>query len=156
MVKFFKGENELYKMIKDDHEKIQSALEQIENSAQSDRPHLFATLVREMVPHMKAEEKAFYPILKSNLRTHEDALISAEEHRVAESLLDEMKQSSEMDETWKAKSTVLRTIIDHHFRMEEGRVFDDADKAIPEDHLKDIARSYQEEKTRVQSGIITP
>ena len=153
MVRFFRGENDLYRTIKEDHQKIQNTLMQIETSAQSERPHLFTTLMRELVPHMKAEEKALYPILKDNLRTHDDALLAYEEHRVAESLLSEMKQMGEMDAAWKAKATVLKTLIDQHIKNEEGRVFENASKAIPEDNLRDIARSFQEEKTRVQTTV---
>ncbi len=153
MARFFRGENDLYKMLKEDHQKIQSTLEQIENSTETERPHLFSMLEHEVIPHLKAEEKIFYPVLRENLRTHEDALESFEEHRIAQNLVNEMRQSGEMDTTWKAKSIVLKTILDHHFKIEESRVFDDASKAIPEDNLKIMARAYQDEKSRLQSSF---
>ena len=155
MARLFRGENDFYKMIKEDHQKIHSTLEQIENSTQSERMHLFSTLEHEVIPHLKAEEKVFYPVLRDNLRTHEDAVASFEEHRIAESLINDMKQSGEMGTAWKAKSAVLMTILEHHFKAEEGRVFDNANKAIPEEHLKDMARAYQDEKSRIQSGMNT-
>lgn len=145
--------NELFKLIKDDHERIESASQQIEKAGESDRGYLYSNLKRQLIPHMKAEEKVVYPVLRNNLRTHEGALLSMEEHRIAESLMKELDKMPVEDETWKAKFTALAEVVTNHIKKEESNVFSESSKAIPEEELNNMASSFQREKEKVTSSI---
>jgi hemerythrin-like domain-containing protein len=145
--------NDLYKQLKDDHQRIQNVLTQIEQSTPEARPTLFMNLKRELVPHLMAEENAFYPMLKSNLRTHDAVLVSMEEHHIAIALVKEMDQMSVQDETWIAKATVLNSVVTNHIKYEESKMFSDATKAIPESNLKEVARTFQVEKEKQVASI---
>jgi hemerythrin superfamily protein len=146
--------NKLFKMIKDDHDRIENALQQIENSAESERGYLLRNLKRELIPHMRAEEMVLYPVLKNNIRTHEGSLLSYEQHRLADVLISQLDQTSAGDETWKAKMIVLKEVVTNHIREEEGNVFSETSKAIPEGDLNNMAGPFQREKESVISSTL--
>jgi iron-sulfur cluster repair protein YtfE (RIC family) len=57
----------LIQAIEKDHKEVQGILKKIKNMGDGkpkERKEMFETLKMELIPHMKAEESAFYPKLK--------------------------------------------------------------------------------------------
>ncbi len=146
--------NKLFKMIKDDHDKIASIFQQFESASESERGYLYRNLKRELIPHMRAEETVLYPVLKNNLRTHDGSLLSLEQHRLADFLLSQLDSIPNQNETWKPKLTVLKEVVTDHIREEESSVFSEASKAIPEEELNNISGPFQREKESVVSTTL--
>ena len=97
---------------------------------------------------MKGEEKLFYPRL---LQDVDHAMLNAyeaiEEHNAAKTLLKELENATFKDIRWDAKLLVLKEMIEHHIKDEEGKVFKDAKKLLSDDELDEIQTRFEEMKT---------
>jgi hemerythrin-like domain-containing protein len=128
-------------------------LEKMKETSEDDyteRGDMFKEFKMELVPHMKAEEKVFYSVLKENEEAKEDALEAIEEHHAAELVFKELDKMSKQDESWHAKLSVFQEMIKHHIQEEEGKVFEDAEKYIPHKEMQTIAEDFQKEKEKLK------
>lgn len=103
--------NEFYQMLKKDHEEVKGILKQLKDTKEkesSKREDLFQKLREELVPHMKAEESAFYPPLLEKKEAREDAMEGIEEHHVSELVLKELEKMPKDEDKWGAKVGVGR------------------------------------------------
>jgi hemerythrin-like domain-containing protein len=105
---------------------------------------------QELVPHLRAEEKAFYPLLRRNAESKEDALEAMEEHHAAELVLVELDKMSAQEEFWLAKLSVFREMVGHHIEEEEKKIFKDAKEHISEEQMDSVIQNFQKEKERVK------
>jgi len=78
--------------------------------------------------HAKMEAAIFYPALRRAGKTEdkESVLEAAEEHGRVNDLIAKIRWSEGRDETFKAKLTVLKEIVEHHLKEEESTMFDPA------------------------------
>ncbi len=133
-----------------EHEMVKSVFQQIQSSSSGpEKDRLFSKLRHELMPHMRGEEKYFYPVLQQDREAKEDALEAVEEHHAAKVFLNELEDMSAGDEHWDAKISVLKEMIEHHIEEEEGKIFSKARKLIPEDRMAKIAEQFESEKARV-------
>jgi hemerythrin-like domain-containing protein len=109
-------------------------------------------LKRELIPHMKAEEKAFYPVLMNN-GGKEVGLEAIEEHHVAEIVLKELDKLPKNAENWDAKFKVFAELLKHHIEEEEEDVFDAAEDMLDDDQMSQVMTSFMEEKKSVMKGL---
>jgi hypothetical protein len=145
--------HDLMKEIHKDHQEVKSIFKQlIKSEDSSKRKELCGELQEEIVPHMKAEEKAVYPRLMDKKRSKEHALEGLEEHHAAEMVLKELLALDPGDERFKAKATVLKEMIEHHIKEEEDKIFDDLE-AKNKGELDEIFSQFEEEKERLKSDI---
>ncbi len=80
--------DQFFEHLKRDHEEVKQILSQmVESSNKSQKTELKRQLEKSLVPHMRAEEVVFYPALKQNRRSRDQALETIEEHHAAEVLL---------------------------------------------------------------------
>lgn len=148
--------NELFKEIRKDHQEVKGIFDKIEKAgdgASKKRDELFMQLHEEIVPHMKAEEHVFYPLLKEKKESREDALESVEEHHVTEMVLKELEKMPREKDEWKAKFMVFKELVEHHVKEEESKIFKDAGKVLNRDQLHEIFEQFQQEKQRIKRSI---
>jgi hypothetical protein len=137
-------------MLHDEHEKVKDTFEKLtdETLSMDEKGGLFDELKDDLLPHMKGEEKLFYPRL---LQDVDHAMLNAyeaiEEHKAAKSLLTQLEDATFKDIRWDAKLLVLKEMIEHHIKDEEGKVFKDAKKLLNDEELDDIQTRYEEMKT---------
>jgi len=149
---------EFFDVIRKDHQEIKQMLNQIEKMPDSDytrREEMFNKLKTELVPHMKAEEKAFYPVLRQNKQSKMDAMEALEEHHIAEVSMMELDKMSKQEEFWAPKLMVFKELINHHIKEEEDKVFKDSEELISHDQMQEIMRNFQEEKEKTRSKATT-
>ncbi|MFZ7127856.1 MAG: hemerythrin domain-containing protein [Desulfobacterales bacterium] len=147
---------EFFDLLKKEHKEVDDLLEELEETsdgAVKTREKLFAKLKEELVPHMKAEEKAFYPPLKGDKNAREDALESLQEHHVAELVLKELDRLDKGDEVWGAKLSVFKEIVSHHVEEEESTIFDAARKALDASQMEKIMTAFDKEKQKAKSKL---
>ena len=140
---------DLFELIRDDHDQVKSFLDKLVKSspgAKKTREDLLDQLTTAFIPHMKAEESVFYPVLRENKETKELALEALEEHHIAENVLNELIDLDVTDETWLAKTTVFQEILLHHIEEEESEVFDATKDNFEQDQLDDIMNKFVEER----------
>lgn len=139
-------------MLKQDHKKVKDILKQLNNTtskAAKTRQKLFATLVENLTPHEKFEEKHLYPDLIQTKKSKEKVLEAYEEHHVADLIIEELKKTPFNSEIWKAKLAVLKENLEHHIREEEEILFPFANKTLSKTELAEIGAEYQAKKDQL-------
>ena len=147
---------ELFELLQTDHDKVKSILDDLSETsegAKKSRESLFGKLKDELLPHMRAEEQAFYPALQEHEEAKEIALEALEEHHVAETVLNELSSMSMSDESWGAKLKVFQELIEHHIEEEESEVFDAAEEAFDEAQLQTMFEQVKSIKREVKAGV---
>jgi hypothetical protein len=107
-----------------EHEKVKRLFNQImEAGTDTQKERLFNELSRDLVPHMKGEEKYFYSALMDKMGHQEDVLEAYEEHHAARLVLNELEEMAPDSERWDAKLSVLHEMVEHHIEEEEDKIF---------------------------------
>jgi len=144
--------NEFFSLLKKDHQEVMSMLDQIKELSSREykqKEQLFMQMKQELVPHIKAEEKAFYSVLRENEDTKEDAMEGMEEHHAAELIMIELEKLDKQSEFWPAKLSVFKEMISHHIKEEESKIFKDAE-TLSDDVMSTIKDNFQKEKERIK------
>lgn len=148
--------NDFFETIKKDHQEVKDILQKIKKTgdgATKERENLFSKLKMEIMPHMKAEEKAFYPALKEKKEAREDSMQAVEEHHITEIVLKELDSMSKDKEEWMAKLSVFMELVEHHIEEEESKVFKDAKQVLDDKQMESIFSSFQQEKEQIKSSM---
>ncbi|GAB6058904.1 hemerythrin domain-containing protein [Desulfonatronum parangueonense] len=141
--------HELLQTIEKEHLDVKELLHKIENKsarAVKTKEDLFKKLKRELIPHMKGEEKHFYPLLLNKKAGKQVGLEAMEEHHAAETLLKELDQLPTSAENWDAKFAVFAELVRHHIQEEEDNVFDAAQEMLETEELDKAMTGFFEEK----------
>jgi hemerythrin-like domain-containing protein len=149
-----KGMHEqFFNLLKKDHQEVMDFLDQIQDLSDHSfkkREDLFNQMKEELVPHLRAEEKAFYAVLLQNKEAKEGTMEGMEEHHAAELILTELTRMSPEEEYWPAKLSVFKELVSHHIEEEESKIFQVAREVIDEDKMNSIMEKFQAEKEKVR------
>jgi hemerythrin-like domain-containing protein len=139
-----------------DHQEVQAILGKIQETSEGSvktKENLFMQLKQELIPHMKGEEKHFYPLLMKKKEAQELGMEAMEEHHVAEIVLKELDSLSKDAKNWKAKAKVFSEIVQHHIEEEEEEVFNTAQELLSEDELDTVMSSFSKEKEAIKKKL---
>lgn len=140
--------------LKRDHEEVKQILSQmVESSKKSRKTELKKRLEKSLVPHMRAEEAVFYPALRQNRKSRDQALEAIAEHHAAELLLKELLDLRPESEVWNAKCKVFQEIVEHHIEEEEEQVFKLSREVISDEEIGKMLTNFAEEKIWYASRI---
>lgn len=138
-----------FKLLIEEHEQVKEILEQLEETDESDietREQLFKKLKSGLIPHMKAEEAAYYPVLIDEDQSRKQALEAAEEHHAAELILYELEKLSKKNERWGAKLSVFKEILEHHIQEEQEELFDVTREVLDDEAINGVMKNFKKEK----------
>jgi len=164
-MKNFKTENRpqsIFACLKDDHKEIKKLCKAItgqDSGATATAKSKFEQLRVLLSSHSKAEERAFYALLKKKAETdgngdlNDIVLEGYEEHHVADFLLRELVILKPGDERWMAKMNVLKEALDHHIEEEEEDMFSDAKAELEEVEIKAIGANFLDRQTEIAKRI---
>ena len=147
---------DFFNALEKDHGTVRDIMKSLvgeEGASEAQKKELFTALKAELVPHMKGEETAFYPLLVGEKGTHELGLEALEEHHVADLLLAELDGLGRSEDNWGAKMRVFREIVDHHIEEEEGPVFKAARKAIDADQMEEVFTHFRKIREQVREKM---
>ena len=148
--------NKFFQTLKKEHVKVKGILGQLKETkenAPKKREELFQKLRVELVPHMKAEERAFYPRLLAKKESREDAMEGVEEHHVSEMVLKELEAMQKGEDQWGAKMAVFKELVEHHIKDEQSKVFKSAEKALSSDEFQNIMKQFEQEKQSIKKNL---
>jgi hemerythrin superfamily protein len=143
---------QIYEELKRDHEKIKDVMSRIEETTErafKKRPELLEEMKSLLLAHAKAEEAVFYRSMLDDEVTHEQALEALEEHKVAESVLQDLEDADPKDEKWYAKFRVLKETLEHHMELEEHHIFRNARKIMSRDEAEEMGEVFREVETEL-------
>lgn len=141
--------NDFFDLLTKEHEQVKDLLEQLKETDESEedtREQLFKKLKSELIPHLKAEEAAYYPILIDEDQSREQALEAKEEHHAAELILYELEKLSKKNERWGAKLSVFKEMVEHHIEEEQEELFDVTKEVLDDEAIEGIMKNFKKEK----------
>jgi hemerythrin superfamily protein len=139
-----------------DHENAKAALTKILRATDSkDRKKIFTRFADELTAHSRAEEKVFYTRLRKTEEGKDQALEGTVEHHVVDRLIEDMKKNSNaMSDDWSAQCRVLKELLEHHIKEEEGDMFKTARKTFDAKLLEKMGEEFLAAKEKL--GIAIP
>lgn len=142
------------KLLKEDHRKVKALFGEIESlgdRASSSRKKLFSQIDEELTLHAEVEERIFYPEFKrhaENTEERDEVLEAYEEHGIVKTLIHELENLDPKDETYKPKLSVLKELVEHHVKEEEGTMFKMARDIFEPAELDKLGEAIIEAKER--------
>jgi hemerythrin superfamily protein len=133
----------VYEILINDHQIVKALfdrLEKMEEDQIDEREEIFQTLNHELSVHALAEEKFFYPLLKTEDEAEDITLEAIEEHKVVKKLLKELNSNGKGTKEWAAKLKVLQENVLHHVKEEEGELFEKAEDILSDEDADRIGQ----------------
>jgi hypothetical protein len=131
--------------LKDQHREIEALFEKIEKLPERsgrEKKAVFLELATKLDHHAKIEEKHFYP---EGREVDEDVTLEAyEEHAVLRSLIRKIKGTHPSDETFMAKVTVLKEVVEHHVEEEEDEYFPKCRRKFGSERLEILGEKLED------------
>jgi hemerythrin-like domain-containing protein len=141
-------------LLKSQHREVEELFEKLEDAgdnAVKQKQQIFAAIAHKLECHAQIEERIFYP---EGREVDEDTTLEAyEEHGVVRFLIDAIKGTDPSDETFKAKATVLKEVVEHHVEEEEDEFFPKMKKALGKERLKELGAELQAEFERLDAEL---
>jgi hemerythrin-like domain-containing protein len=127
-------------LLEKQHRKVEAIFKRLEGG-RSDAAPLLAELANSLSAHMAIEQEIYYPAVQS---VKKDLVMeSYEEHSLAEFGLKRLLATNPNDESFKAKVTACKELIEHHVEEEEEDLFPAVDKKLAAEDLADMAKSMK-------------
>ncbi|MBF0306936.1 MAG: hemerythrin domain-containing protein [Alphaproteobacteria bacterium] len=145
---------QIFDQLKKDHQDIRQLFAKIEKtSKKQERLDLFEKLNEMLIAHAHAEEKVFYPALKSKSATKDEIKHAIDEHHEAERMLKTIqKMDDPSKKEWMEAIEKLRDSVEEHVQEEEQQIFSHARQEIADDKLESMTSEFIEVKQQEMGG----
>lgn len=122
------------------HRKVEAIFKKLENG-RSEPKALLEELSNSLAAHMAIEQDIYYPAVKE---VKEDLIMeSYEEHSLAELGLKRLLATDPEDESFDARVTACKELIEHHVEEEEEELFPAVDRSLDEEDLAAMAKQMK-------------
>ncbi|HYR29957.1 MAG TPA: hemerythrin domain-containing protein [Thermoanaerobaculia bacterium] len=144
-------------MLKSDHATIKRLLRELSETTEravKQREALVGQIERELKAHAQAEEEVFYPAFKAAAEKTDAVDLfyeAAEEHHVVDMVLPALKVANPKSKEFTAKAKVLKDLIEHHVKEEEGQMFAKARQLFNEEELRELGDMMQARKDAIEA-----
>lgn len=149
-------------MLKSDHATVKRLLRELNDTegqsatANRKRERLVGEIERELKMHAQVEEEVFYPAFKARAerkKTGDEEMFyeAAEEHHIVDMVLPAIKAARTSSKEFQAKAKVLKDLVEHHIKEEEGQMFVAARKLFEEDQLRELGDLMQARKDSLEA-----
>ena len=144
-------------MLKSDHATVKRLLRELDATterATKERERLVSQIERELKMHSQIEEEVFYPAFKAATEKTdaEDLFYEAtEEHHLVDIELPSLKAANPKSPEFGAKAKVLKDLVEHHIREEEGEMFVKARQLFDDDQLRELGDLMQARKDSAEA-----
>jgi hypothetical protein len=139
-------------LLEDDHKDLKKLLEKGDETTErgvKTRAALLQEIATKLTAHEKIEEDIFYPALKQHPKAKEIVLEGYQEHHVVDLIMAELKNTSEDDERWGAKFSVMKENIEHHIEEEEEDMFKTARSVFTREELEELGGRMEQMRAEV-------
>eukprot|EP01155_Anaeramoeba_flamelloides_P012626 Anaeramoba_flamelloidesa332877_45.p1 GENE.a332877_45~~a332877_45.p1 ORF type:complete len:154 (+),score=39.21 a332877_45:500-961(+) len=133
--------------IKEEHDKFKKLISDIKEEKGEKKKELFRELYVKIYGHHKAEEHEVFPLVKDNVSEEEKKNIvreMIEEHSLINYQFSVLEKTSVDNETWDAKFSVLKEILEHHMDEEEEDFIELGRKTLTRQLLEETLDPYEE------------
>jgi hypothetical protein len=142
-------------MLKSDHATLKRLLRELNGTtdrAVKERERLVSEIEQEVKMHAQIEEEVFYPafLAKTENTDAEDMFYeAAEEHHVVDMVLPALKAANPKSHEFEAKAKVIKDLLEHHIKEEEGEMFVKARSIFSDEQLRELGDLMQARKDSV-------
>lgn len=149
-------------LLKSQHATVKRLLRQMnETGSTKERDRLCDQIEREVKIHSQLEEEVFYPAFKAAAQKagpQEENLFyeALEEHHLVDIELPSLKAANTKSPEWEAKAKVLKDLLEHHIREEEGQMFTAARTLFDDDQLRELGDLMQSRLDSIKSMWSNP
>jgi hemerythrin-like domain-containing protein len=146
-------------LLKQDHKVVKALLEELTQTtsrAVKKRAQLLKEIEVNLKAHTTIEEEIFYPAFRQAGKKEEEKMYyeALEEHRAAEDLvLPDLLKTDPATEQFSGRAKVLKELIEHHVKEEEGEMFKDAKKLLDAAQLKQLGAQMETRKTQLLAQL---
>jgi hemerythrin superfamily protein len=138
-------------LLKAQHREVEDLFSRIEKARTSaPKRKLFEQTADRLAVHAAIEEHQFYPAVKAK-RTEDILLESLEEHLGIKRVIADLLKIDGADDTFEAKVTVLKELVQHHVKEEESELFPKAKKVLSPDELVKLGQTMTAEAQKLES-----
>lgn len=138
-------------LLKSQHREVEALFAEIEKAgdrAIKSKEKLLASIQEKLEMHTKIEDLIFYPAAKE---ADEDLVLEAEEeHDNVKAMLRKLDKTAADDETFDAKMTVLKELVNHHVKEEENELFPKCKKLFGDDELQELGAKMQAKMEKLE------
>jgi hypothetical protein len=143
-------------MLKKQHRQVSALFkEALGTENAKERRELCDEIAHALEVHTRIEEEIFYPAFReaAGTKKHEELVLEAyEEHHVVKLVLAELPEVDPEDETFEAKITVLKELVEHHVEEEQDEMFPAAEKKLGRERLEELAEQMQALAAQMEGG----
>jgi iron-sulfur cluster repair protein YtfE (RIC family) len=144
-------------LLKQDHEMVKQLFSSISQSSEKeqDDEEIFDQIRSALEIHAMIEEEIFYPAVAQaqSKQAKEEVQEAKREHTQVKKLLGEMENLEPEDENWEMKLKELQQDVEHHVREEEGELFPEARKVLPQDELTRLGEQLAARKQELEKSM---
>ena len=133
--------------LKKQHREVMKLFKEVEKTeAPRERKRLMTDIASHLKVHTTIEEEIFYPAVKEigTEKAEEMMLEAVEEHHVVDLVLEELPQVDPAADTFEAKMTVLRELIEHHVEEEQDEIFPMAERKLGKERISELGERLEE------------
>lgn len=144
-------------MLTKDHDIVKAMLEELASTterATKKRSDLLARLHHELQIHTALEEQILYPAIKQAGGKEEEKMYyeAKEEHRAVDSLvLPDLLHTEPGTAEFAGRVKVMKELIEHHIKEEEGELFPRAKKLLGKEGLEELGMAMQAHKKMLRA-----
>jgi len=120
-------------LLRSQHREAEKVFGKLEKGRATSAPQRVRKLCTSLSAHMVIEQELFYPAVKA-IRP-ELVLESFEEHAGAQTMMERLLRTDSDDESFRARVTTLKEMIQHHVEEEEQDLFPAVEKKMKVDEL---------------------
>jgi hemerythrin-like domain-containing protein len=133
--------------LKKQHREVMKLFKEVEKTeAPRERKRLMTDIASHLKVHTTIEEEIFYPAVKEigTEKAEEMMLEAVEEHHVVDLVLEELPQVDPAADTFEAKMTVLKELIEHHVEEEQDEIFPMAERKLGKERISELGERLEE------------
>jgi hemerythrin-like domain-containing protein len=137
------------KLLEQQHKKVKAMFKKLESGRSDPRP-ILQELANDLIAHMAIEHEIFYPAVEALDRSL--VAESLEEHSLAELALKRLLATDPADESFKARVSATKELIEHHVQEEEEDLFPRVDKKLGDEKLEQLGKQMRTRFAEVQTA----
>ena len=123
-------------LLEKQHKEVKAIFKKLEDGSSASAA-LLKELADNLAAHMAIEQEIYYPAVKD---IKEDLVLeSYEEHSLAEIGLKRLLATRSSDDSFAAKVTACKELIEHHVEEEEEELFPAVDRKMKAEQLEELA-----------------
>jgi len=144
---------DIYENLRKDHLEIIRLLSELISLNENDDYcyTIIEKISSELIPHVRAEEAAFYNSMRATDADTGVVMHSFKEHMETESLLRLLQSRIKLDFGWKETAQKLKESLEHHIQEEETKVFTQAKKLFSPEEAVQISTAFDKMKEEYKS-----